>query len=70
MIKSELIKPSMALPEAVAVLEIANLPLNQNFGRIKARLKILTDNCGGKVQDIYPDGRATIRFANLDFATR
>ncbi|XP_045477730.1 meiosis regulator and mRNA stability factor 1 isoform X2 [Harmonia axyridis] len=63
-------KREKVLPDEVAILEITNLPLNYNFGKIKARLKCLTDNCGGRVEDIHPDGRATVRFSTLDFAIR
>ncbi|XP_044758548.1 meiosis regulator and mRNA stability factor 1 isoform X2 [Coccinella septempunctata] len=63
-------KKEKVLPDEVAILEITNLPLNCNFGKIKARLKILTDNCGGRVEDIHPEGRATVRFSTLDFALR
>lgn len=52
-------------------LLIYNLPLNYDKSRIKNRLKMLTDNCGGRVMNIVPErGVATIRFSSIDFASR
>lgn len=52
-------------------LVIDNLPLNYDVGRLKMRLSILTNNCGGRVTNINnAQGIATVRFSSLDFATR
>ncbi|KAF5282505.1 hypothetical protein FQR65_LT14275 [Abscondita terminalis] len=54
-------------------LLVFNLPLisNNDVGRLKNRLKYLSDNCGGRVLSIHKDsGYAVIRFTSLDFAKR
>lgn len=57
-------------PTAVDLL-ISNIPLNCDPKRVKTRLKMLTDNCGGRVVSVVPDfGLATVRFANNDTAFR
>lgn len=48
---------------------VTNLPTTQEVGPIKARLKQLSDNCGGRV--IYAGGgEARLRFSTPDAATR
>lgn len=50
-------------------LVVTNLPTAPNVGLIKNRLKLLSDNCGGKV--IYSGGgTAVLKFSSHDYATR
>lgn len=52
-------------------LLITNLPVNCDKGKIKNRLKYLTNNCGGKVTDIKSaKGVAIIKFSTVDSAIR
>ncbi|KAG5876129.1 hypothetical protein JTB14_007536 [Gonioctena quinquepunctata] len=52
-------------------LTITNLPLNYDCGRLKNRLSMLTQNCGGKISTVSPeDGIASVKFGNLDTALR
>ncbi|CAG9812530.1 unnamed protein product [Phaedon cochleariae] len=54
-----------------AFLTITNLPQNFEVGKLKCRLQMLTENCGGKVSGISGgDGIASVRFGNLDTALR
>ncbi|KAF5280789.1 hypothetical protein FQA39_LY17970 [Lamprigera yunnana] len=62
-----------ALPNQPCDLLIFNLPFmfNNDVGRLKNRLKYLSDNCGGRVLTVHKDSRcAIIRFSSFDFAKR
>ncbi|KRT80032.1 RNA binding protein, partial [Oryctes borbonicus] len=50
---------------------ISNLPTNYDKSKLKNRLKLLSDNCGGRVVDIDRErGKAILKFSSLDFALR
>ena len=49
-------------------LQVTNLPVRE-YGQLRARLKQLSDNCGGRVLNVR-HGAATLRFPNKDSATR
>lgn len=54
-------------------LLVFNLPFNicNDMGRLKSRLKLLSDNCGGRVLAVHRElGYAVIRFSSSDFAKR
>ncbi|XP_056643206.1 meiosis regulator and mRNA stability factor 1 [Diorhabda sublineata] len=52
-------------------LDVTNLPRNIEVMKIKNRLRIVTDNCGGKVHRIkISDGTAVIKYNNIDDAIR
>lgn len=52
-------------------LVISNLPPQYDKGKLKNRLKFLSDNCGGKVVSIDTElGQAILRFTSSDFANR
>lgn len=52
-------------------ITVCNLPSHLNKKKIKNRLKMLVDNCGGRVMNIECDeGIATIRFSSVEVATR
>nr|CAH7737791.1 unnamed protein product [Callosobruchus chinensis] len=54
-----------------SILQVSNLPLNFDPKRLRSRLRMLIENCGGKVLEIYSDeGTASIRFGNSDAALR
>ncbi|KAJ8976618.1 hypothetical protein NQ317_017448 [Molorchus minor] len=56
---------------APSILTVGNLPLNYEAKRIRNRLRMLIENCGGKILDISTDeGFASIRFGNIDSALR
>ncbi|KAK3909373.1 Meiosis regulator and mRNA stability factor 1 [Frankliniella fusca] len=48
---------------------IFNIPPDKDMGKIKNRLRKLSDNCGGRVGQIIYD-RAIIRFPSIEFANR
>lgn len=48
---------------------VSNLPVDKELGRVKNRLRKLSDNCGGRVGQIIHD-RATIRFTSIESASR
>ncbi|XP_026275264.1 meiosis regulator and mRNA stability factor 1 isoform X2 [Frankliniella occidentalis] len=48
---------------------IFNIPPDKDMGKVKNRLRKLSDNCGGRVGQIIYD-RAIIRFPSIEFATR
>ncbi|XP_017774585.1 PREDICTED: meiosis arrest female protein 1 isoform X2 [Nicrophorus vespilloides] len=55
--------------ESVDLL-VSNLPKVYDK-RLKIRLKLLSDNCGGRVTEVNNDeGTAILRFSSLDFALR
>lgn len=50
---------------------ISNLPTNYDKNKLKNRLRLLSDNCGGRVVNIDREkGRAILKFTSLDFAVR
>ncbi|KAK9739275.1 NYN domain [Popillia japonica] len=50
---------------------ISNLPIKLDKNKLKNRLKLLSDNCGGRVINVNNEkGRAILRFSTLDFAVR
>ncbi|XP_074027472.1 meiosis regulator and mRNA stability factor 1-like protein isoform X2 [Leptinotarsa decemlineata] len=61
---------SKVIENTPAFLTITNLPSNYDIGRLRSRLRMLTENCGGKICAISSDGIASVRFGNLDYALR
>ncbi|KAJ8931190.1 hypothetical protein NQ314_015932, partial [Rhamnusium bicolor] len=54
-----------------AFVTVTDLPLSINPKRIKNRLRMLVENCGGKIVEVCAEeGLASIRFATIDAALR
>ncbi|XP_072375944.1 meiosis regulator and mRNA stability factor 1-like, partial [Diabrotica undecimpunctata] len=50
---------------------VTNLPKHVEHLRIRNRLKVIVENCGGKIFNVKSiDGTATVKYTTLDNATR
>jgi meiosis arrest female protein 1 len=48
---------------------VSGLPAHHDPGRVRARLKRLAENCGGRV-GLVAGTQATVRFPSLEFGIR